>query len=185
MNARAWAFTVAGAVFVLDRVTKLIIKAQMSSLDQVTVIPGFFNVVHTENRGAAFGLFAESNGEWRSFLLIGLSTVVMVLLSAMLWHPARAGLSHSTLLRLGLSLVLGGAVGNLYDRVVHGAVTDFLQFYFGSYEFPSFNIADSAITIGAALLLIDMWLGHSHKHHAAPTHAPTHDSHVPQTDLDR
>ncbi len=184
MRARWMAFALAAAVFLLDRVTKLLIKTQMTALDQVTVIPGFFNIVHTENRGAAFGLFADSNGEWRSFLLIGLSTAVMVLLSVMLWRPARAGITNA-LLRIGLSLVLGGAVGNLYDRVVHGAVTDFMQFYFGAYEFPSFNVADSAITIGAGLLLVDMWLGRSHKQHAAPSHAPAHDSHVPQTDLDR
>src|SRR5262249_53104641 len=86
--------------------------------------------------------------------LVGVSLVVMCIVGAMLWKPP-AGMT-TTLVRTGLALVFGGALGNFLDRVFRGTVTDFLQFLFGSYEFPSFNAADSAITIGAALLLLDM-----------------------------
>jgi signal peptidase II len=82
----------------------------------------------------------------------------MLFITALLVQPARGGLHPTPMLRTGLALVFGGATGNVYDRVVRGAVTDFLEFYFGSYQFPTFNVADTAITIGAGLLLLDMWL---------------------------
>ena len=81
----------------------------------------------------------------------------MALIAVMLWRPHHAGMHDTVLLRIGLSLVFGGALGNVWDRLFRGTVTDFLQVFFGSYEFPSFNAADSAITIGAVLLLIDLW----------------------------
>jgi signal peptidase II len=121
------------------------------------VIPGFFNIVHTENPGAAFGALSESGGPWRSVFLVGISLVVMVVIGVILWRPARLAISDTLLLRTGLALVFGGALGNLWDRLLRGTVTDFLQFFFGSYEFPSFNAADSAITIGAGLLILDLW----------------------------
>jgi signal peptidase II len=153
MNARARAAVIIAAVVLLDRVTKLYIRAHVSPWDTYPVIPKFFNIVHTENPGAAFGMLADSPGEWRGFLLVGISLAVMVAIAFMLW---RAPLSRATS-QWGLSLVFGGALGNVWDRMFRGMVTDFLQFFFGSYEFPAFNAADSAITIGAGLLLIDLW----------------------------
>jgi signal peptidase II len=169
---RFYPFLVSAGVFALDRITKQIIRDHVSFWDNHPVIPGFFSIVHTENRGAAFGLFAESTSEWRTFFLIALAVAVMLLITTLLVQPWRGGLSATHMLRTGLALVLGGATGNVYDRVLRGAVTDFLEFYFGSYQFPTFNVADSAITIGAGLLLLDMWLSHNrHK-----------ESHVSQTD---
>ena len=152
---------IAGVVL-LDRVTKLWIQNSVSLMDVNPVIPGFFNIVHTENPGAAFGFLSQSQGPWRSVLLMGVSAIVMSVILAMLWRPVKNGVAHSFLLHTGLALVFGGALGNLWDRVVRGTVTDFLQFFFGSYEFPSFNVADSAITIGATLLLLDLWKTRNH-----------------------
>ena len=155
MSIRARSAAIIAAVVLLDRVTKWIIRTHVSGFDIIPVIPGFFNIVHTENPGAAFGVLSDSNFAWRSLLLIGVSLAVMAIIGAILWRTPSS--SMSTLMNVGLALVFGGALGNAWDRVFAGTVTDFLQFFFGSYEFPSFNAADSAITIGAALLLIDLW----------------------------
>jgi signal peptidase II len=154
MNARLRAGVLIAGVVALDRVTKLYIRARVSPVDVFPVIPRFFNIVHTENPGAAFGMFSDSPTEWRGILLVGISAAVMTILGVMLWRMA-AGQSH--LMSTGLALVFGGALGNLVDRLFRGTVTDFLQLFFGSYEFPSFNVADSAITIGAGLLVLDLW----------------------------
>ena len=152
MNVRLRSAAIIAAVVLLDRITKIYIRMRVSSFDTIPVIPGFFNIVHSENPGAAFGAFADSASQWRAILLIGVSLVVMIAIGVMLWRP------QPVLMRAGLELVFGGAMGNFIDRVSRGTVTDFLQFFFGSYEFPSFNAADSAITIGAALLVLDLLL---------------------------
>ena len=150
-------FAIAGTIFALDRITKVWIERTVSVWDTHNVIPGFFNIVHTKNRGAAFGMFSEGDSALRSFLLIGVSMAVLIFVSFVLLRPGRAGFVASRLTVLGLAFVLGGAVGNMYDRIVHGMVTDFLEFFLGEYRFAAFNVADSAITVGAGLLLLDMW----------------------------
>jgi len=157
MNPRLRTAAIAGAVVVIDRITKMFIQSTFSQRDMVTVIPGFFNIVHTENPGAAFGMFSDSTSVWRSFFLIAVSVAVMAVVAVMLWRPRPGGVKATGFVPVGLALVFGGALGNVWDRVFRGAVTDFLQLFFGAYEFPSFNVADSAITVGAALLLIDLW----------------------------
>lgn len=156
MSARARSVAIIAAVVLLDRLSKLYIRSYLAPWDMIPVIPGFFNIVHTENPGAAFGVLADVNSPWRGALLIAVSLIEMIVIGIILWMPLRWGMASSPLLRTGLALVFGGALGNLLDRVFRGTVTDFLQFFFGSYEFPSFNAADSAITIGAALLLFDL-----------------------------
>jgi signal peptidase II len=153
MNARLRSAAIIAAVAALDRVTKLYIQAHVSPLDVYPVIPKFFNIVHTENPGAAFGALADLPGEWRGLLLVWVSLAVMAAIGFMLWRAPHEGAA----LHWGLALVFGGALGNLLDRMFRGTVTDFLQFFFGPYEFPSFNAADSAITIGAGLLIVDLW----------------------------
>ncbi len=148
------------AVVALDRATKLYIQRTFSFTAIKPVIPGFFNIVHWENPGAAFGVLADSPTPWSSALLVGVSLAVMTVIGVMLWRP---GAANTMLMRTALALVFGGALGNLWDRLFRGTVTDFLQFFFGSYEFPSFNVADSMITIGAGLLLIDLWLTRHHQ----------------------
>jgi signal peptidase II len=154
MNARLRAGLLIAGVVALDRATKLYIRSHVSPVDVYPVIPRFFNIVHTENPGAAFGMFSDSPTEWRGILLVGISAAVMTILGVMLWRMAA---TQSQVMSTGLALVFGGALGNLLDRLFRGTVTDFIQLFFGSYEFPSFNVADSAITIGAALLVIDLW----------------------------
>lgn len=157
MNWRARSAAIIVAVVLLDRITKVYIRMRVSPWDMFPVIPGFFNIVHTENPGAAFGVFSEANAQYRTVLLVSISLAVMAIIGTLLWRPAKMGVPDSVLLRIGLSMVFGGALGNVWDRMFRGTVTDFLQFFFGSYEFPSFNAADSAITIGAGLLLVDLW----------------------------
>lgn len=157
MHPRVWYLGLAALVFMLDRITKIAIEKTFSVYDSRTVIPGFFDLVHTKNRGAAFGMFSDGDSALRTFLLIGVSVMVLCFISVVLMRPGRAGFPASRLTALGLSLVMGGALGNIFDRVAYGMVTDFLEFYHGSFRFAAFNIADSAITIGAGLLLLDMW----------------------------
>jgi signal peptidase II len=149
-------FAFAAAVFLLDRLTKSVIKAHLSLSDTLTIIPGFFNIVHTENPGIAFGFLADSSSSWRDIVLIAFSISVLLVISTVLLRRDRAG-TQTALLRIALTLVLGGAFGNLYDRIVNGTVTDFIEVHAGQHYFPAFNMADSSITVGAVLLLIDMW----------------------------
>lgn len=153
MNVRLRSAAIIAAVVLLDRITKLYIRAHVTSADIFPVIPGFFNIVHTENPGAAFGFLAGLDVAWRGYLLIAISLVVLSIIASLLFR----GASNPMVLQTGLALVFGGALGNLIDRITRGTVTDFLQFFFGTYEFPSFNAADSAISIGAGLLLVDLW----------------------------
>jgi signal peptidase II len=140
-------------VVMLDRVSKLYIRSSYAQWDVTVVIPRIFNIVHAENPGAAFSMMASAPPIVRAVLLIGVSLVVMTIVGVMLWRlPKNSG----ALLSTSLALVFGGAFGNLWDRVFRGSVTDFLQVFIGSYEFPAFNVADSAITIGAAVLVIDL-----------------------------
>ena len=170
MKPRLVPFAIAAAVFALDRVTKWFIKAHFSAVDTLVVIPKFFNIVHTENPGIAFGLLAEASGVWRDLLLIGFSVAVLVAISVILLRDQGAAV-HSWLLRTGLALILGGAFGNLYDRIVNRTVTDFIEVHVeisgSGYYFPAFNVADSAITIGAGLLLLDMWRSRESKNETA------------------
>jgi signal peptidase II len=141
-------------VFVLDRISKLYIRARISPWDMIPVIPGVFNIVHAENPGAAFSMLADAPRFWRVFLLVGVSVFVMIVVGVMLWRlPERVSILMST----SLAMVFGGAFGNVWDRIFRGTVTDFIQVFIGSYDFPAFNVADAAITIGAALMVIDLW----------------------------
>ena len=149
---RKYHFLISLAVIGLDRLTKWMIAQRLALHDGVQVIPGFFRIIHTENRGAAFGLFAESPSEWKIGLLISCSLIALLIVTALLWKN-----SHSiTLTGVGLALILGGAVGNLWDRVFSGHVVDFLLFYVGQYQWPAFNVADSAIVVGASLLVFEI-----------------------------
>jgi signal peptidase II len=157
MSPRLQTAIIAAVVVLLDRVTKVYIRDTLSLIDIVPVIPGFFNIVHVENPGASFGMLADA-GEWRKLALVWLALIVMAVVGFMLWKP---GAKMSGLAQTGLAVIFGGAAGNVWDRIVQGTVTDFLQFFFGSYEFPSFNVADSAINVGAGLIIIDMWKSRS------------------------
>ena len=149
---RKYHFLFALLVIALDRASKWTISHRLSLHDSITVIPGFFRIIHAENPGAAFGIFADSPSEWKIGLLIVFSVIALLIVSALLWKN-----SHSlTSTGIGLSLILGGAVGNLWDRLVSGHVVDFLLFYLGPHQWPAFNVADSAIVVGAGLLVFEI-----------------------------
>ena len=145
-------FLLALLVVLLDRWTKRAVATHIAMYQHVQVIPGFFRITHVENRGAAFGLFADSPAQWKIAMLVLFSIVALVVVSALLWRN-----SHSmTTTGIGLALILGGALGNLWDRLLNGRVVDFLLFYIGQYQWPAFNVADSAIVVGAGLLVIEI-----------------------------
>lgn len=157
VSVRSAAFAIAALIFALDRVSKVWIERTVSLWDSYHVIPGFFDIVHAKNKGAAFGMFADSEHPLRTTLLIAVSVGVLLFISYVLLRPGKAGFSSTRLTTVALAFLLGGALGNIYDRVMYGEVTDFLEFYSGSWRFAAFNVADSAITTGAALLILDMW----------------------------
>lgn len=151
---RIFALIIALIIVVTDHITKVMIQHSMNGFENVPVIPGLLRIVHTENPGAAFGVLAEGNPILRSVVLIGVSSVVLCFVLSALWSRNSSYAARPT--RFGLGLILGGALGNLYDRVAHGTVTDFIEVFHGSWSFPAFNVADSAISIGAALILFEM-----------------------------
>ena len=138
---------VAAAVTAFDQLTKVIADAQLSLHQAVPVVP-FFNLTLMYNEGAAFSFLADQQG-WQRWFFIILSSVVSIALAVWLTRLKR----QEKWLAVGLSLVLGGAIGNLIDRVVYGHVVDFIQVYYQQWYWPTFNVADSAISVGAAVLI--------------------------------
>lgn len=143
------------AVVAADRVTKTLLDRATEPGFVRSIIPGFLNLVHARNSGIAFSIFADSNSPWLRVALIVLLSTAVVLFAWML-TTGRAG--HGAM-RWGLVLVLGGAAGNLIDRVWYGSVLDFLDFYVRNWHWPAFNVADSSISIGAMLILWEMTRG--------------------------
>jgi len=144
----AWLW-LAVVVLALDQLTKLAIMDNLAAYRDVIPLTGFFNLVHVHNTGAAFSLFADQPGWQQTFfvvLALVAAGVILYLLRKTRGQP---------LFCAALALILGGAVGNLVDRVRYGHVIDFLDFYLGTWHWPAFNVADSAITVGAALLIWD------------------------------
>jgi signal peptidase II len=135
-------------IVVLDQVTKSLIVDQFALGDSRTVTP-FFNLVRAHNPGAAFSFLAGADG-WQRWFFTGLGIAASAFIVWMiLKHPGQ------TMFCLAVTLILGGAVGNVVDRLLHGHVIDFIQVHWAGWYFPSFNVADSAITAGAALLILD------------------------------
>ena len=144
-------FGVAAGVAVADQLTKLIVLARFAPGESLPVT-AFFNLVLVFNKGAAFSFLASAQG-WQTPLLIGISVAAIAVVSWMLWrNPSRR------MLDAGLALILGGAIGNLVDRIAYGQVVDFLDFHALGWHWPAFNVADSAISIGAALLILESFL---------------------------
>ena len=143
---------IALAAFLLDRITKLLVVRNIMLEDAVQIIPGFFRLTHLENPGAAFSLFAESPSPVKTVLLVAISVAALVVVALLLWM--RRNTFNAT--TVALALIMGGALGNLWDRLTDGKVTDFLDFYIGIHHWPPFNVADSAIVTGAMLLMFRM-----------------------------
>jgi signal peptidase II len=139
-------------VIALDQVTKLAVIRALRPFDAIPVIPGFFNLVHVRNPGIAFGLLSQLGTAWSAFILSAVTTAAIILL--ILWFGRLRDDDRRT--AFGLSLIIGGAVGNLIDRVRLGEVVDFLDFYMGSFHWPAFNVADSAVTVGTIWLALSI-----------------------------
>jgi signal peptidase II len=154
--------SIMGLVLVLDQVTKHVVETRIRLYDVITVIPGFFNLTHVRNRGAAFGLLADLPEFWRSAFFIAV-TIVAVAAIIVLLVKTRERLSI-----YAFSLIAGGALGNVIDRIRYGEVVDFIQWYVKSYYWPSFNVADSAITLGVVLLVVEMLFVNKNEHALKP-----------------
>ena len=153
-DQRGLVLAIAAAVVILDRITKRIVVHQLPNGQAHTVIPGIFRITDVHNTGAAFSMFAESASPTTvRNILIAFSVIAAVILLGMIWRTGRA----ITISSAALALILGGAVGNLYDRIRYSYVVDFLEVHIGSYHWPDFNVADSCIVIGACLLLIEIF----------------------------
>jgi len=159
-SARALYLLIALVIVLLDRWTKHMVAQRISLYSHIQIIPGFFRLTHTENTGAAFSLFADSPAPWKTALLITFSGIALVVVSVLLWKNHHAHLATG----IGLSLIMGGALGNLWDRLARGRVVDFLLFYFRRYQWPVFNLADSAIVVGAGLLVLEILFHKSGAH---------------------
>lgn len=152
MNRRWLALATSLGIFGLDRWTKWLIESRFDFFDTKTVIPGFFNLVRSENPGVAFGIFADTVSHNRTLALVSVSVVAIIVLASLLWKIDK----QDRYTAAGISLIFGGALGNVFDRVRSGRVTDFVDLYWGDYHWYIFNLADAAICIGAGLLILSM-----------------------------
>ena len=134
---------------ILDQGSKLAIAGSMQLYQSIPIMP-FFKLTYVHNTGAAFSFLSEAGG-WQRWFFAGLALVISAVIAVWLTRLKK----HETLLAVALALVLGGAVGNLIDRLAYGYVIDFLDVYYESWHWPAFNIADSAITLGVVLMLIE------------------------------
>jgi signal peptidase II len=146
----SWLLVIA-VIFALDRITKWMVVTNVNPLERVPVIDGLLYITYIENLGAAFGIFADLPSGWRELFLLSLHAVALTLV---IFYSLRMR-AKDWLPQLALHLIFAGAMGNLADRLIHGAVTDFILFRHGEWSFPAFNVADSAIVVGVGLLLLD------------------------------
>jgi signal peptidase II len=140
------------AVVAIDQVTKAIVRATLPLHDSVTVIPGLFDITHVLNTGAAFGFLNSADFPFKTTLIAAIATVALIGVGL---YSASLAL-HQRVARVGLALIVGGAAGNLLDRLATGSVVDFVDVYWRTHHFWAFNVADSAITIGVAIMILDM-----------------------------
>ena len=150
------------SVLAVDQLTKQVVRHLLPLHDTLKIVPGFLDFTHVQNTGAAFGLLNAADFPYKPAVMIGIAAIALVAIAA---YGAQLGF-HERLARFGLSLILGGAFGNLIDRAVVGYVVDFVDVYWGDAHFWAFNVADAAISIGAVLVLLDMiGLGRHHASH--------------------
>jgi signal peptidase II len=139
-------------IVALDQLTKFIVRTNVPLYSNVTVIPGFMNITHVLNTGAAFGILNTADFPFKTVVIAVIATAALMgvgLYAASLGH-------HQFLARAGLAIIIGGATGNLIDRITAGSVLDFVDVYWGTYHFWAFNVADSAISVGVTIMILDM-----------------------------
>ena len=163
MMTRQNYFWIPLAVLAADQATKAVVVARFTGDTVVSIIPGLFRLVRVENPGIAFGLFSDSSSPLATAIFIFISLAAIILIGVLLWRNPPA----AKLMAVGLALILGGAAGNLVDRLARGRVVDFLDLYVSSYHWPAFNLADSAISIGAVILVLDLAWGRNTQPHCA------------------
>jgi signal peptidase II len=142
------------AVVVVDQITKALIRQMLPLHASVEVIPAFIDFTHVRNTGAAFGLMNAADFPFKTTIISGVAAVALITIG---YYATRLA-PQEALTRLGLALIIGGAAGNLIDRLALGSVVDFVDVYWGSWHFWAFNVADSAITVGVAAMILDMLL---------------------------
>lgn len=151
-------FVLPMVIVAIDQATKAMVRASVPIHESVTVIPGFFNITHALNSGAAFGILDGADFPFKTTLIAIIAFAALIgvgMYAASLAH-------HQRIARIGLALIVGGAAGNLIDRVLAGSVVDFADFYWQSHHFWAFNVADSAISVGVTMLILDMLMTGPH-----------------------
>ncbi len=139
-------------ILLLDHLTKWLVRNYLDPKNPIEIIPSYLRLTHVQNWGVAFGFFADFHAPWKPYVLAAMAVLAVAVI---LIYSARMP-SNRTLLQLALAVTAGGILGNFTDRIIHGFVTDFIEFHVKeAFHWPTFNVADSAITIGIALLLID------------------------------
>lgn len=145
--------SLAAVIVILDQITKVQIQKHIALFATIEVIPGFFNLVHTVNKGAAFGFLNRTDIAWQTYFFIAVTSLAIVIVLNLLSKAKDEG----RLFVIALGLILGGALGNMIDRIRLGEVVDFLDFALGSYHWPAFNVADIAITLGSLALIMSFY----------------------------
>ncbi len=159
-DRRAWLFVIAACLVALDRLTKGWIVAHIREGDTITIIPRVFRLSHVRNPGAAFSLFTETTRpELTHWLLIGFAIAAALIVSVVLLRIGQ----RFTATTVALALILGGTIGNLWDRIEYGMVTDFLEVHIVHYHWPDFNVADSCVVIGGILLVLEALFARHHE----------------------
>ena len=153
-----YSFLVITSLIAFDQGTKYLVRANMFLGESICVIPEFFNLVYVMNPGGAFGLWAGKSNFFRMFFFFIIGIVAIVILIIIYFDPSYGLLTH-----IGIVLLLGGACGNIIDRIRWRMVVDFLDFYWRSFHWPAFNVADTAISIGMALFLLELWFDYRKK----------------------
>ena len=148
-------FVVSGVLIVMDQYTKFMVTLHVPLNYSVEVMEGLFNLTHIRNSGVAFGLFADQQFEYKAPMFIAISTIAILAILVIFHQNPK----EKKLVQAGLILIFSGAIGNLIDRTLHGEVIDFFDFVVNGHHFPAFNIADSCITIGVALMVVDLFSG--------------------------
>lgn len=152
------------AVVVLDQWSKWLVESRLADHGPFVVVPGFLNFIFVKNTGVAFGMFAAHGSDWGWMILALLGMAALVLVGLYFWRTP----AEDRLMLTALALIMGGAVGNLIDRIANRAVTDFIDAYVGTYHWHTFNVADSAITIGICLMALDIFFGRSEPAETSP-----------------
>ena len=161
--ARPFELATMAIIVIADQVTKALVRANLPLGDSRTVIPGFLDLTHVQNTGAAFGLLNNVDFAYKPWVMVAIAALALVAIAA---YGTQLGF-QDRLARFGLALILGGAFGNLADRAIAGHVVDFVDVYWGGVHFWAFNVADAAISVGAVCIILDMFgLGRRHASHS-------------------